>query len=84
MTSFALALVSIAFVLINLGIGWALAKRQCRSSQARLSRSLPVARSAADAGDASSLVGMPTEDGALMNGSEGEPAERSITTAAVS
>jgi hypothetical protein len=84
MNSFALALASIAFVLINLGIGWALAKGHCRYSQADTSRSLPTTRSTSDAVVASSLVGKPTEDGALMNGSKGEPAKLSITTAAVS
>jgi hypothetical protein len=34
MTSFALALASIAFVLVNMGIGWAFAKAQGRGSMA--------------------------------------------------
>ena len=84
MTSFALALVSIAFVLVNLGIGWALAKGQCRYSKVSAARSLATTRSASHAEDSASMAGVLAEDGVVMCSSECESSDDSVTATAAS
>jgi hypothetical protein len=80
MNSFVLALASIALVLVNMWIGWALAKYHSRRQPEPAEWPLPAPPVAPEMDDSPSIASMTTEDGASMSDPERQALDFSMST----